>query len=75
MVAGYSHLDPSVTTTIARGGPDGTGADDEASGDGDGSAGVALAFTGLDVMALLLAGGALLGLGVLMRRLATRPGT
>lgn len=67
-VAGYSQLDPSVTATIAR-----AGADEGASGDGDGSAGGALAFTGLDVLALLLAGGALLGLGVLMRRLAASP--
>ncbi len=72
-VAGYTQLDPSVTTLLAGDGSGGDGPAGSGSGDpstaaaGAGS-GDSLAFTGLDVLLLAGAGLGLLGLGLLMRR-------
>lgn len=73
-LAGYSHLDPAVIALLAEGdsGLASGGEGDDDDGDGDSGDGGSLAFTGLDVLVLGVAGVLLLGLGLLGRRLGAR---
>jgi RNA polymerase sigma factor (sigma-70 family) len=66
-LAGYTQLDPSVVAVLGDRETDGASAGNASTGGQGGS----LAFTGLDVLTLVLAGAALLGLGLLSRRLSS----
>jgi len=71
-VSGYSSLDPSATTVLGEGGSGGDGSSSGATAADSGGSDAALAFTGLDVGLLAVAGLLLIGLGLSMRHTATR---